>query len=75
MVSVHSGSRLRLLECWLPLAQEVNDAEGWKCDGPSLEAIILVALPALRQACSTAEARAILRRVYHLYQHYQQASR
>jgi hypothetical protein len=62
--------RLRLLEGWLPLAQAINASEDWGYDGPTLEALILVALPVLRHACTVADAYAILRRAYHLYQRY-----
>ena len=61
-------TRLRMLECWLPLAQDTKQEQGWDCDSSTLEAIVLIALPALAQACNTVEARAILRRVYHLQQ-------
>jgi hypothetical protein len=60
----YSGTRLRSLECWLPLAQEINRIEGWNCDAASLEVLILVALPSLFRACSAAEAHAILRHIY-----------
>ncbi len=53
-----------MLECWLPLAQDTNQENGWGCDAPKLEAVVLIALPALAQACSSAEARAILGRIY-----------
>lgn len=56
--------RLRQLECWLPLAQAVSDAEGWPSDGAVLETLVIAALPDLMQACSSDEARAILRHVH-----------
>ncbi len=71
-VPLDDPTRLRMLECWLPLAQDTNQEQGWDCDGPTLETIVLVALPALAHACSAVEARAILRRVYHLQQEAQQ---
>ena len=52
--------RLRLLECWLPLAQELRAAEGWADDAHGLQALLLLAAPALALAHSTSEARAIL---------------
>jgi hypothetical protein len=55
---------LRLLECWLPLAQELNEAQGWGDDAQALEALIRAATPALAGAPSPAAARAILA-VYH----------
>ncbi len=67
-VPLDDPTRLRMLECWLPLAQDTNQEQEWNCDGSTLEAIVLIALPALAQTCSAAEARAILARVYHLQQ-------
>ncbi len=58
-------SRIRELECWLPLAQEVNLEQDWQCSGMELQGLIVRALPALDQACSAPEARAILQRVHH----------
>lgn len=52
--------RLRLLECWLPLAQAVCARAGWREDAASLEALVLVAAPVLARARSAAEACAIL---------------
>ncbi|MFO7170406.1 MAG: hypothetical protein DIU80_020450 [Chloroflexota bacterium] len=57
-------SSLRLVECWLPLAQELNEAQGWGDDGPALERLILAAASALSSAVSVESARAILL-VYH----------
>ncbi len=56
---------LRLLECWLPLAQDVNVTGGWGFTAPALEALILAAAPALVQAHSRLEARAILWHYYY----------
>jgi len=61
--------RQRLLEGWLPLAQEANIQYGWALDAPALEAMILQAAPALAQAHSSFEARAILWVTYQLQQH------
>jgi hypothetical protein len=55
---------VRLLECWLPLAQELNEALGWQHDARTLERLVLVAAPLLHDAPSAAAARAILV-VYH----------
>ncbi|HJZ50525.1 MAG TPA: hypothetical protein VKE41_25310 [Roseiflexaceae bacterium] len=52
--------RQRLLECWLPLAQELNERYGWGHDARTLEALLLAAAPALRQVHSAVEAHAIL---------------
>lgn len=60
-----SMTRQRLLEGWLPLAQEVNAQYGWSLDGPELEALILRAAPALQHAHSTLQARAMLWSSYH----------
>jgi len=65
---IDDAMRLRILECWLPLAQDVDQEHAWGCDGPTLQTLILAALPALHYACSTAEARAILHQVYLLHQ-------
>jgi hypothetical protein len=51
---------MRLLECWLPLIQEMNLAQGWGYDAPSLEALILVAAPGLSQTRNVLEAWAVL---------------
>ena len=53
-------ARLRLLECWLPLAQAESERCGWGYTGPVLEWLILRAAPALHQAQSLLAARAIL---------------
>jgi hypothetical protein len=57
---IEMTARLRLLECWLPLAQALSASAGWREEPASLEALVLVAAPALAQARSAAEARAIL---------------
>lgn len=54
------GLRQRLLEGWLPLAQESSLRYGWGLDAPALEALILTAAPALAAARSTLDAAAIL---------------
>lgn len=50
----------RLLEGWLPLAQEANLRYGWGLDAAGLEALILGAAPPLQHVRSTFEAYAIL---------------
>ena len=55
----------RLLEGWLPLAQDANGQYGWALDGPGLEALILRAAPALEAARTTLEARAMLWSTYY----------
>jgi hypothetical protein len=62
--STAATAQLRAVECWLPLAQEVRQTQAWRCDGATLQTLIVRALPLLARACSSAEARAILHRVY-----------
>ncbi len=59
-LSYDSSMRLRLLECWLPLAQQANQLYGWKYDAPSLEALIIAAAPRLMYAHNYLEAHVIL---------------
>jgi hypothetical protein len=61
------SAALRLLECWLPLAQALREEEGWRDGAAALEALILRAAPLLQGAPSLAAARAILL-VYHTQQ-------
>jgi hypothetical protein len=56
--------QLRLLECWLPLAQELNATLGWGDAAAALESLIARAAPALRMATTTEGARALLM-LYH----------
>jgi hypothetical protein len=56
--------RQRLIEGWLPLAQDANQQYGWQLDGPTLEALIITAAPALAQTQSALAARAVLWQVY-----------
>lgn len=58
------GQRQRLLEGWLPLAQEANQGYGWALDAAALEGLIISAAPALGLARSSFEAYAILWGVY-----------
>ena len=53
-------TRQRLLECWLPLAQDLNQRYGWGHDARALEALLLAAAPVLSQTHTAAEAHAIL---------------
>jgi hypothetical protein len=55
-----SPDRLRLLECWLPLARQVSDDLGWGYDPAGLEALILAAASDLAQTDSATTARAVL---------------
>jgi hypothetical protein len=52
--------RQRLLEGWLPLANEANRLYGWGLDSAALEALIVQAAPVLLRARSAMEARAML---------------
>ncbi|NNJ13111.1 hypothetical protein EKD04_022560 [Chloroflexales bacterium ZM16-3] len=54
----------RLIEGWLPLAQDANQQYGWQLDGPALEALIIAAAPTLVQAPSALAARASLWHVH-----------
>ncbi|NTU78493.1 MAG: hypothetical protein HGA45_03680 [Chloroflexales bacterium] len=54
------GEHQRLLEGWLPLAQEADERYGWGLTATALEGMILAAAPRLRGAQSALEARAIL---------------
>lgn len=54
------SDRLRLLECWLPLAQQVSDDLGWGYDPAGLEALILAAAADLARTDSATTARAVL---------------
>jgi hypothetical protein len=53
-------THLRLLENWLPLAQEVNLLYGWDYDASALEELVITAADTLAQAHSSVEARVIL---------------
>ena len=55
-----SSDRLRLLECWLPFAQQINQDLGWGYNAPDLEALILAAASDLAQTNSATTARAVL---------------
>lgn len=58
------GGQQRLLEGWLPLAQEASARYGWALAAPELEALILAAAQSLGRARSTLEACAVLWSVY-----------
>jgi hypothetical protein len=65
---VPRGEQLRLLEGWLPLAQDANERYDWHLNASALEALILAAAPRLGLTRNTLEARAIL---WSTYQHQQ----
>ena len=54
----------RLLECWLPLAQQVMQDIGWNAAPAELETLILAAADDLAQVDSASTARAVLWRHY-----------
>jgi hypothetical protein len=54
------SDRLRLLECWLPLAQQVSEDLAWGYDPAGLETLILAAAADLSQTDSATTARAVL---------------
>lgn len=56
--------RQRLIEGWLPLAQDANQQYGWQLDGPTLEALIIAAAPSLADTQSALAARAVLWQVF-----------
>ena len=62
--SSEDAAMLRLLECWMPLAQELNQTEQWDDDGVALERLIRLAAPVLAAVDHVQSARAILM-VYH----------
>ena len=52
--------RQRLLECWLPLAQQVSEDLGWGYKATELESLILAVATDLVQTDSATTARAVL---------------
>ena len=62
--SSEDAAMLRLLECWMPLAQELNQTEKWGDDSAALERLIRLAAPVLAAVDHVQSARAILM-VYH----------
>jgi hypothetical protein len=62
--SPEDAAMLRLLECWMPLAQELNQTEKWGDDSAALERLIRLAAPVLTAVDHVQSARAILM-VYH----------
>ena len=62
--SLDSATRLRLLECWLPLAQQLNHDLGWQRTPAELEALILAAAADLARTDSATTARAVLWQQY-----------
>jgi hypothetical protein len=62
--SVHSERHQRLLECWLPLAQQVMQDIGASGTPQQLEALVLAAAAELAETDSATTARAVLWRQY-----------
>jgi hypothetical protein len=54
----------KLLECWLPLAQQVMSDLGWQATPSELEALIINAADELATISSASSARAVLWRHY-----------
>lgn len=63
-ITQHHGATLRLLAAWLPLAQAMNEEQGWGEDTVMLEQLIHNAGPLLQAATRAETARAMLL-VYH----------
>jgi hypothetical protein len=61
--------RLRLLECWMPLAQQFNYDLGWSYAPRDLEMLIIDAASDLTHTDSAVTARAILWREHLRRQH------
>lgn len=59
---------MRMIESWMPLAQEANVVYGWGYDAATLEHLLITATTDLRHARTAWEARAILWYIYHLQQ-------
>lgn len=59
-VGKRSPADIRLLECWLPLAEATSQLYGWNADGGALQTLVLAAAPALAHAQNVTEAHAIL---------------
>jgi len=62
--SSEDAAMLRLIECWMPLVQELNQTEQWGDDSAALERLIRLAAPVLAAVDHVQSARAILM-VYH----------
>jgi hypothetical protein len=52
--------RQRLLECWLPLVQQISEDLGWGYTAVELEVLILAVATDLVQTDSATTARAVL---------------
>lgn len=65
------SERVRLLECWLPLAQAIGTACGWDKRALSLEELVVTASAALAKSHSTENAAQILTHFYEINQGYE----
>lgn len=68
-----SDAGQRLLEGWLPLAEEASRLYGWDLDSAGLEALILRAAPSLAQSRTTLEARLSLWAAYQRHRAHEDA--
>lgn len=66
-------ARQRVLEGWLPLAEEASRQYGWDLDPVGLEVLILRAAPSLAQSRSALEARLILWATYERHRAHEDA--
>jgi hypothetical protein len=55
--AIDESERLRFLECWLPLAMELNQQLSWGDDAPLLQALVLNAADDLAKVETPDNAR------------------
>jgi hypothetical protein len=53
-IGAEQWAALRLLKCWLPLAQELNETQGWGHNAPALQRLIVQRHVRLSGNCLTA---------------------
>lgn len=58
----------RVLEGWLPLAEQASRLYGWELEASDLETLVLGAAPGLAQSRTAFEARLSLWKVYQRHQ-------
>lgn len=68
-----SDARQRLLEGWLPLAEETSRLYGWDLDPAGLETLILRAASSLAQSRTALEARLSLWAAYQRHRAHEDA--
>lgn len=66
-------ARQRLLEGWLPLAEEASRQYGWDLDPAGLETLILRAAPSLAQSRTALEARLSIWAAYQCHRTHEDA--